>query len=132
MTMTRDTVVWGIHGGKTGDADGLFLKKNVVALGWEAMGDLSKIPADKDAFKERVASTYPDYKPGAVPTNAGQLFRFVHKAQAGDLIAYSSKIDRQVHLGHIEGPYHYDQSSVRQYPHRVCLDSHTGNVHQSC
>ena len=25
--------VWGIHGGKTGDADSIFLRKNQVALG---------------------------------------------------------------------------------------------------
>jgi restriction system protein len=32
--------------------------------------------------------TYPDAKPGAIPTNAGQLFRFVHEMQVGDLVAY--------------------------------------------
>jgi hypothetical protein len=33
--------IWGIHGGKTGDADSLFLKQNCVAIGWAKMGDLS-------------------------------------------------------------------------------------------
>lgn len=36
--------LWGIHGGRTGDADGIFLKKNQVALGWDAMGDLAALP----------------------------------------------------------------------------------------
>jgi restriction system protein len=39
----EDTVVWGIHGGRTGDADSLFLKKNVVAIGWAKIGDLAKL-----------------------------------------------------------------------------------------
>jgi len=30
----------GIHGGRTEDADGIFLKKNQVALASEAMGEL--------------------------------------------------------------------------------------------
>jgi len=38
----KEITVWGIHGGKTGDADTLFLKKNVIALGWSEAGDLSK------------------------------------------------------------------------------------------
>lgn len=27
--------IWGIHAGKTGDADTLFLEHNVIALGWD-------------------------------------------------------------------------------------------------
>ncbi len=27
-----EKTVWGIHAGKTGDADSLFIKKNIVAL----------------------------------------------------------------------------------------------------
>ena len=30
---TKDTAIWGIHAGKTGDADALFLKKHVTAIG---------------------------------------------------------------------------------------------------
>jgi hypothetical protein len=32
---TADNTLWGIHGGKTGDADGLFLRGNVIAVGWD-------------------------------------------------------------------------------------------------
>ena len=30
--------IWGIHAGRTGDADTLFLKQNCIAIGWEEMG----------------------------------------------------------------------------------------------
>ena len=40
--------VWGIH---TQD-DNLFLQDDVIAIGWSDMGDLSKIDANRDAFKE--------------------------------------------------------------------------------
>jgi restriction system protein len=52
---TNDTVVWGIHGGKTGDADSLFLKKNFVAIGWAKVGDLTAISPTREAFKAKVA-----------------------------------------------------------------------------
>lgn len=43
-----DQKVWGIHARKTGDADTLFLEKNVVALGWKRIPDPSKLPADRE------------------------------------------------------------------------------------
>lgn len=65
--------VWGIHGGRTGDADGLFLKQSWIALGWAKVWDLSKLGSDRSAFRNAVANAYPDRKPGAIPYNAGQL-----------------------------------------------------------
>ena len=45
--MAEETVFWGVHGGRTGDAESLFLKHNVVAIGWVEMGDLSKSAPDR-------------------------------------------------------------------------------------
>jgi restriction system protein len=79
------------------------------------MGNLSVIPSNRDAFKAAVAKIYPEKKPGAIPNNAGQLFRFVHEVKEGDLVVYPSKSDRQVHIGEIVGAYDYDQT-VNGYP----------------
>jgi len=108
--------LWGIHAGKTGDADTLFLKKHCVALGWSKIGDLSAIKADREAFKAKVSAAFPDAKPGAIPNYAGQLFRFVHEMKPGDLVIYPSKRDRLVHLGRIEGDYEYDSKTEPSYP----------------
>jgi len=112
----REPVIWGIHAGQVGEADALFLKKNVVAMGWHEMGDLSKIGADREAFKREVAKAYPNAKPGAIPNYTGQLFRFVHEMQSGDLVLYPSKLDRQVHIGKVEGKYSYSPDISEQYP----------------
>jgi restriction system protein len=113
-----EPVLWGIHAGKTGDADNLFLKKNCVAIGWPKMGDLSALKPDRDAFKSRVVEVYPEKKPGAIPNNAGQMFRFVHEIKPGDIVVYPSKRDRQVHLGRVEGGYIYDSKTEPSYPNR--------------
>lgn len=115
MSISKPTL-WGIHGGKTGDADNLFLKRKHIALGWRDVGDLSRIKPDREAFKVKVAATYPDAKPGAIPTNAGQLFRFVYEMKLGDLVAYPSKSDRHIHIGRVEGDYKYDPSIAEGYP----------------
>ena len=116
MNKTADTNLWGIHAGKIGDADSLFLKKYCLAVSWTKMGNLSALTPDRDAFKARVAEVYPDAKPGAIPNNAGQLFRFVHEMKPGDLVVYPSKRDRQIHLGRVEGDYRYDPNTEPGYP----------------
>lgn len=113
---TKDTAIWGIHAGKTGDADALFLKKHVIAIGWMKMGDLSTLKADREVFKTKVLEAYPDKKPGAIPNTAGQLFRFVHEMKLGDLIVYPSKQGHQIHLGEIKGHYSYDPKTEPSYP----------------
>lgn len=111
-----DATIWGIHAGRIGEADNLFLKKNFIALGWAKAGDLSKLEPTREAFKMVVAKTWPQKKPGAVPNNAGQLYRFVHEIQPGDIVAYPSKSDRQIHLGRVDGPYRYDPTIEAVYP----------------
>jgi restriction system protein len=108
--------IWGIHGGRTGDADSLFLKRNYIALGWRAVGNLSQIKADREAFKAKVADTYPDYKPGAVPVSAGQLYRFACEMKPGDLVIYPSKNDRQIHIGRVNSEYKYAPNVEEGYP----------------
>lgn len=108
--------IWGIHAGKTGDADQLFKKHNVIALGWIDVGDLSKIPADREAFKARVKECYPNRKEGYFPVAGGLLFRFVHEAKVGDYVLYPSKQDRTVHIGEITGPFKYDSKTEPGYP----------------
>ncbi len=116
MSTSTDTTIWGIHAGKTGDANTLFLNKNCIAVGWPKMGDLSALKPDREAFKARVAATYPEKKPGAIPNNAGQLFRFTHEMKPGDLVVYPSKSDRHIHLGQVAGDYCYDPKTEPGYP----------------
>ncbi|MDX2064724.1 MAG: hypothetical protein SFX74_03170, partial [Fimbriimonadaceae bacterium] len=105
--MMTETTLWGIHAGSTGDADSLFLSSSVVALGWDATGNIGELPQDREAFKKRVLAAYPHTKEGAIPTTAGMLYRFVYEMKEGDAVAYPSKKDRMIHLGRIIGQYVY-------------------------
>ncbi|HEU4714873.1 MAG TPA: restriction endonuclease [Pyrinomonadaceae bacterium] len=111
-----ENAIWGMHAGKTGDADSLFLHQNRIALGWRNVGDLSGIKPDREAFKNRVGAVYPDLKPGAKINSASQLFRFVHEMNDGDLVCYPSKADRQIHIGRVTGSYRYDPTASPNYP----------------
>ena len=111
-----EKTIWGIHAGRTGDADNLFLKGNFIALGWHRVGALDKLKADRDAFKAKIQEVYPEKKPGAIPVDAGQLFRFLYEMKKGDLVVYPSKRDKQVHIGQVEGEYIYDPNKEPVYP----------------
>lgn len=118
MASQNEKRIWGIHAGRSGEADDLFLDGGVIGIGWEKVGDLSKLGANREAFKDAVRQAYPGKKPGAIPNNAGQLFRLLHEMEIGDLVAYPSKRDRHIHIGRIEGEYHFDASSGVIYPNR--------------
>jgi len=100
--------VWGIH---TLD-DNLFLQHDVIAIGWNDMGDLSQIEANREAFKERYAAVYPDARKGRISTHAGMLYRFVHEVGIGDYVVFPSKIDRRINIGIIEGGYEFHPSDA--------------------
>lgn len=109
MLMSNDEKrIWGIH---TQD-DNLFLKNNVIAIGWSDMGNLNNIDANRDAFKEKYMQIYPNAKKGSVATGAGMLYRFRHEVQVGDYIVFPSKSNREVNIGVVEGEYIYDPNQV--------------------
>ena len=95
--------VWGIH---TMD-DYMFLNRNLIAIGWKPMGDLTLIAPEREAFKARFKEVYPDSKMQAIANSAGMLYRFVHEAKVGDYVVFPSKVNREINIGVIEGDYLY-------------------------
>ncbi len=103
--MKSTPTIWGVHMGRQHGT--LPIATGYVAIGWPSMGDLTNLPADREAFKRRVSAQYPDMKPGAIPGSAGVLFRFAYEMQPGDLVVYPSKRDRMVNIGEL-GDYRFD------------------------
>lgn len=102
--MAEERRVWGIHT----QNDNLFLQRNVIAIGWSAMRDLSDLPPNREAFRERYVKVYPDAKKGNVVNSVGMLFRFVHEIQIGDYIIFPSKSNRMINIGVVDGMYKCD------------------------
>lgn len=113
--MTMPTI-WGIHMGVQHELRPI--DEGYVVLGWHEMGDLTKLPRSREAFKEAVARAYPTAKPGAVPVWAGTLYRFVHEMKNGDVVVFPSKPNRMVNVGIVDGPYRYETSGNSDFPNR--------------
>jgi len=106
--------IWGIHMGVVMGTTPI--DESFVGIDWKELGDLSKIPADRESFKSALAQTYHEAKPGSIPVQGGVLFRFVHEMELGDVVVYPSKIDRMVNIGLIDGPYQFAPDVCVEYP----------------
>lgn len=117
--------VWGIHMGQPGEEDGggsVELAENLqrqgyVAIGWPDIGDLSDLPEDRAAYRERFRERYGESaSTSAIGASVGMLFRFVHVLHLGDLIVSPSPLGRFVRIGRVTGLYEYLPSLLDQYP----------------
>jgi restriction system protein len=108
------TVVWGIHNDAltTELVDGGF-----VSIGWEKIGDISKIGPDREALKLAQKTAYPETKPGAIPVQAGTLYRFAFGIEIGDVIVAPYRPDSTINIGVVTGPYQY-LPDAPLHPHR--------------
>lgn len=79
--------------------------------------DLKRLPPNRNAFKAAVKASYPDNKSGAIPVQAGQLYRFTYELTVGDLVCYFSRRDRLIHIGRVMGEYTYNGHVEPAYPH---------------
>jgi len=118
--MVGEQVVWGVHI-KNVPSDWP-IKKGCIAIGWHELGDVSKIPANRQAFKEAYAKAIPTSKAGTIRVSAGQVFRFVHEMQIGDIVVYPSRDDRMIHIGRVTGPYVYVADADNEYPNRRAIE----------
>ncbi len=102
--------VWGIHSRD----DNLFLKGNVIAIGWPEMGSIYEIEPHKEALKKKYALTYPGASKGNIASGVGMLMRFCFETQIGDYVIFPSRSNREINIGVVEGQYYYDPSQ-REY-----------------
>ena len=101
--MNEEKRVWGIHS----QNDNLFLSKNLIAMGWKEIGNLTEIEGTRVAFKECYSQVFPEAAKGQIPVVAGMLYRFVYEVQIGDYVVFPSKSDRRINIGIVESDYYY-------------------------
>jgi restriction system protein len=105
------SATWGIHN----EHPGLDLLGNaMVTVGWDEAGDLLPIGANRAVIKQRLATTYPDAKPGAIPIWAGVLLRFAFEMQHGDVVIWPNKLDSTLNFGRVVGDYRHESAAPLQ------------------
>ncbi len=105
-TFEGHNVLWVIH---IGNNDRIALRardKGFVCIGWARLGDLSKYRT-REALKEAMVKTWPDWKPRSVSSCYGQVWRFAHEIKLGDPIVLPIKATREIAIGRVSGNYRY-------------------------
>jgi restriction system protein len=96
---------WVVRAGENGEREHTALEKGILLVGWQGLGDLTDITT-REGIKAAVAAAYPDEGPYTVGNWTGQLYRFVHEIQSGDLVVLPLKTWR-VAIGRVAGGYEY-------------------------
>jgi len=92
-----------------------FKKKNVIAIGWGEIGNLTSVK-DQAKIKELVRKAYPDDKPGKIAISAGQISRFRFEFNIGDLVITYNPEERKYLVGEIISEYEYNLKLIEDYP----------------
>lgn len=82
----------------------IFEERGLVAIGWEDMGDVSKL-STREEVKQRYREIHSEQKKSRVATSAGQIYRFAHEIQKGDIVLTYNKSSREYLIGEITSDY---------------------------
>lgn len=108
--------MWMVRAGEGAYLIDDFKEKNVVAVGWGELKDLSQVKTP-DELKILVKEKYPDYKPGQLTMSAAQISKFRFDLKVGDnVLSYDP--NRRVYLvGEIISEYKFEPGVLEDYNH---------------
>jgi len=100
--------LWLVRAGSHGEQEEGALANNVVTIGWDELPDLSRIKI-REELSELYNRIYPTAKKMEIANYVGQIWRFIHEIQKGDLVALPLKTQSAIAIGKIESSYEYKE-----------------------
>lgn len=110
--------MWGIRAGIGGIAHLQFLERGFVGLSDPEMGDLRKIPPDRQSFYAAYRRLRPGETAIGIRGIGGKFFRFTHEIDIGDLVVYPSLNEGRIFVGRVAGQYTYSNQQIENLPHQ--------------
>lgn len=107
--------MWMVRAESDGRLFQPFIKKGRVAIGWPALGDLSRFES-REAIATQLRKEDPGRSAGAYTTMSGVLFRFLKELQAGDAVISYDRTRRIYAVGKLKEDYRFDPNFDRNYP----------------
>lgn len=100
--------LWMVRAGRHGEQEQDALELGVATIGWNELGDLSKV-SDREALRKLYIDTYEASKKMKVANEVGQMWTFVSKIEKGDLVALPLKMQASIAIGEVKGDYEYEK-----------------------
>lgn len=108
--------IWMVRAGRKAFLIQEFEEKGYVGVGWEKIGDLSRLSSREDLTKV-YAEAYADDKLGKQRINLGQIARFRFDMKKGEwVVSYNPEV-RVYLIGEIISDYEYISNSPGDYNH---------------
>lgn len=100
--------LWKVQAGKYGEQEAIILEHNIVAIGWNDVGDLSKV-SSRDELERHFKETYPEATPNSAANQIGQIWAFKARIKVNDWIAVPLKNRSAIAVGVVQSGYEYRQ-----------------------
>ena len=98
---------WIFRAGAKGGFTEIARLQTEIAFSFRDLSDLSDLPNSRGAFRNVVATGYPDLRPSQLPLRISQVYWFVHRIAAGDEILLVDESNETAHHGTIASRYRY-------------------------
>lgn len=98
--------IYLVRAGKNGEDEDFVLENNLAVIGYHHVPSLERA-TDYEIVARIVSEAYPDAKPKAVGSFAGQLWCFALDIQKDDLVVLPRKLTSQIAIGRVAGHYQY-------------------------
>jgi len=98
--------VWMVRAGRNGEREDLALSDNVVVIGWDELPDLSGVQS-REEVERLMLEHHPDAKPKTLVNWSGQVWSFVGRIEAEDLVVLPLKTRSAVAVGRPSGAYEF-------------------------
>ena len=99
--------LWVVRAGKYGEQEETAVTKHLVCHAWNELPDYFALT--KDELRKLYEETYPSETEKQVTSRLGQVWRFAHEIQKGDLVALPLKAESAFVFGRIAGDYQYGE-----------------------
>jgi restriction system protein len=93
-----------------------FEEKEIVALGWDRILDLSLVTS-RDQVRDLYSSAYPDHTAGKQTNAIAMLFKFRVQVSQDDRVVTYDPEQRQYLVGDVISDYMFDPNLLLHYPH---------------
>jgi restriction system protein len=98
--------VWMVRAGRDSVFIDEFLSRQMVAIGWAKLGDLSSVHS-REQMSQLVEQCWPEDNKFQHSTSVGQVYRFREELLPGKIVVTYDSSRRIYHLGTVTGDYVY-------------------------
>jgi restriction system protein len=98
--------LWMVRAGRDSVFIDEFLSRQMIAIGWSQLGDLSQIHS-REQLAQLVEQAWPENNRFQNAASVGQLYRFLVEIVPGQVVTTYDSSSRIYHIGTVTGDYEY-------------------------